>query len=144
MNEPFLGRIITEAVVPLMAPAYPTLNDALDHIVQTVTREEEQFQRTLSVGTALLDEVMARMESEGESVVPGDALFRLYDTYGFPVELAEEIALDRQMSVDREGFQRGMESQRERGRAATSFGGGAEGSEAYRLLSTPLDPIHRL
>ncbi len=136
VNQPFLGQIITEAVIPLMAPAYPALNDARGHIVQTVTREEEQFQRTLSVGTALLDEVMARMESDGESVVPGDALFRLYDTYGFPVELAEEIALDREMSVDHEGFQREMEAQRTRGREATSFGGGAEGSEAYRLLSS--------
>ncbi len=136
VNEPFLGRIITEAVIPLMAPAYPALNDARDHIVQTVTREEEQFQRTLSVGTALLDEVTARMETEGESVVPGDALFRLYDTYGFPVELAEEIALDRGMSVDRDSFEQEMEAQRARGRAATTFGGGDEGSEAYRLLSS--------
>ncbi len=136
VNEPFLGRIITEAVIPLMSPAYPALNDAVDHIVQTVTREEEQFQRTLSVGTALLDEVMARLESDGETVAPGDALFRLYDTYGFPVELAEEILADRGLTADREGFQQEMEAQRERGRAATSFGGGAEGSEAYRLLSS--------
>ena len=136
VNEPFLARIITEAVIPLMVPAYPALNDALDHIVQTVTREEEQFQRTLSVGTALLDEVMARLEADGETVAPGDALFRLYDTYGFPVELAEEILADRGLNADREGFQQEMEAQRERGRAATSFGGGAEGSEAYRLLSS--------
>ncbi len=135
VNEPFLGRIITEAVIPQMASAYPALIDARDHIVQTVTREEEQFQRTLSVGIALLDEVMARMEADAESVVPGDTLFRLYDTYGFPVELAEEIALDRGMSVDREGFQQEMDEQRARGRAATTFGGGAEGSEAHRLLS---------
>ena len=135
VNEPFLGHIITESVIPLMAPAYPALNDARDHIVQTVTREEEQFSRTLSVGTALLDEVMARMEADGETVVPGDALFRLYDTYGFPVELAEEIALDRGMSVDRDGFQQEMDAQRARGRASTTFGDGAEGSEAYRLLS---------
>ena len=135
VNEPFLGHIITEAVIPLMAPAYPALNDARDHIVQTVTREEEQFSRTLSVGTALLDEVMARMEADGETVVPGDALFRLYDTYGFPVELAEEIALDHGMSVDRDGFQQEMDAQRARGREAATFGGGAEGSEAYRLLS---------
>ena len=135
VNEPFLGRIITDAVIPQMASAYPALIDALDHIVQTVTREEEQFQRTLSVGIALLDEVMARMEAGAESVVPGDTLFRLYDTYGFPVELAEEIALDRGMSVDRDGFQQEMEAQRARGRAATTFGGGAEGSEAHRLLS---------
>ena len=67
--------------------------------------------------------------------MPGDTLFRLYDTYGFPVELAEEIALDRGMSVDRDGFQQEMDEQRARGRAATTFGGGAEGSEAQRLLS---------
>ena len=136
VNEPFLGRIITDAVIPLMVGPYPGLNDARDHIVQTVTREEEQFQRTLSVGTALLDEVMGRMEADGETVVPGDALFRLYDTYGFPVELAEEIAQDRGLSADREGFQAEMDAQRARGRAATSFGGASEGTEAYRLLSS--------
>ena len=135
VTEPFLGRIITQAVIPLMAAAYPALSDAKDHIVQTVTREEEQFQRTLSVGTALLNEVMARMEAEGESVVPGEALFRLYDTYGFPVELAEEVAADRGLTVDREGFQSQMEAQRVRGRAATSFSGGPESVEGYRLLS---------
>ena len=136
VREPFLGRIITEAVLPVMSPAYPALHDALDHIVQTVTREEEQFQRTLSVGTALLDEVVVQIESTNESVVPGDALFRLYDTYGFPVEVAEEMLADRGLSADRDGFQREMEAQRKRGRAAASFGDGTAASEAYRLLAS--------
>ncbi len=136
LNEPFLGRMITRAIVPLMAPAYPSLTDARDHIVQTVTREEEQFQRTLSVGTALLDEVMARMDANAETVIPGDTLFRLYDTYGFPVELAQEIARDRGMGVDKDAFQQEMEAQRTRGRATTSLGSGSVGSETYRLLSS--------
>ena len=136
VTEPFFGRIVTEAVIPLMAAAYPGLLSAQDHIVRTVTREEEQFSRTLSVGAALLDEVVQQLQEQGKTIVPGDALFRLYDTYGFPPEMAEEIATDHGMAADREGFHREMDAQRERGRAATTFSGGAESSEAYRLLAS--------
>ena len=135
VTEPFFGRIVTEAVIPLMAAAYPGLLSAQDHIVRTVTREEEQFSRTLSVGAVLLDEVVQQLQEQGKTIVPGDALFRLYDTYGFPPEMAEEIATDHGMAADREGFHREMDAQRERGRAATTFSGGAESSEAYRLLA---------
>ena len=136
VTEPFFGRIVTEAVIPQMTQAYPGLVDAQDHIVQTVAREEEQFSRTLSVGTALLEEVVQQLQVEGKTIVPGEALFRLYDTYGFPLEMAEEVATDRGMTADREGFQREMDAQRERGRAGATFGGIRQSSEAYRLLAS--------
>jgi alanyl-tRNA synthetase len=135
VQGPFMGRIV-EDVFQVMGRAYPGLLEAREHIVTTVLREEEQFQRTLSVGTALLEDVVSDVIAQGGATVPGDQLFRLYDTYGFPLEMAEEVAADRELTVDREGFQKAMEAQRERGRAASAFGHAREVSEAYRTLSS--------
>lgn len=135
VQGPFLDRII-EVVFNNMGAAYPSLIEARDHILTTVAREEEQFQRTLAVGTALLDEVVSQLVAQGETTVPGDELFRLYDTYGFPLEMAEEVAADRNLTVDGEGFQKAMDAQRERGRAASGFSAAREISEAYRTLSS--------
>ncbi|MBI4236384.1 MAG: alanine--tRNA ligase, partial [Chloroflexi bacterium] len=135
VEGPFMGRMMG-VVFTVMGPAYPEILAGREHILSTVAREEERFQETLAVGTALLDEVITQALAQGEAAISGRELFRLYDTYGFPLEMAEEVAADRGLTVDRAGFEGEMAVQRERARAAHTFGAARQVSEAYRQLSS--------
>ena len=81
--------------------------------------EEEQFAKTLEQGLKILEQDLAELKG---SVIPGDVVFKLYDTYGFPVDLTGDIARERELTLDEEGFEREMEAQRERARSASAFG----------------------
>ena len=136
IGEPFLAEMASE-VIDHMGGAYPELVSARDHILRTVSREEGQFGQTLSVGGALLEDVIAKTTAAGGGTVGGEDAFRLYDTYGFPIELTEEVAAERGLSIDRGGFEQAMAAQRERGRAGGGFGTGSRGvTEAHRALSS--------
>ena len=135
ISDPFLAPMATH-VIDQMGNVYPELIAAKDHILLTVSGEEERFDQTLAVGNALLEDVVAKVVEEGGGIVSGEHAFRLYDTYGFPIELTEEVVAEQGISVDREGFDRAMALQRERGRAAGGFSGAREVSEAHRALSS--------
>ncbi|MGB9857087.1 MAG: alanine--tRNA ligase [Dictyoglomaceae bacterium] len=113
VEEPFLYRLAPK-VVEIMNSFYPELNPKKDYIMRVLRREEEQFLKTLEQGLYLLDS----MAKKGEKELSGDFVFKLYDTYGFPVELTIEIAQERGWKIDLEGFNRAMEEQRQKARAS--------------------------
>ena len=117
LEGPFLGSIV-EATIEKMGGNYPDLQRGHDFIQQTVLQEEERFQQTLSIGLALFEEVLADEGVRKAGVIPGAQLFRLYDTYGFPIDMAEEVAHDEGLTIDRQGFEQELEAQRERARSA--------------------------
>ncbi|MBI2836062.1 MAG: alanine--tRNA ligase [Acidobacteria bacterium] len=124
-TEPMLFRLV-DVVVHEMAGAYPELGRNRDAVVQVVRREEERFDAVLNAGLPRLEEVLDRTAG-GSQVVPGEEMFRLYDSFGLPVDFIEDLAGERRLTIDRAGFERAMESQRERGRAAGSFEAGRAG-----------------
>ncbi len=109
---------VTGVVVRLMRSAYPDLVDRAGLVSRVTRREEERFLVTLEKGLEILETELARLLKAGDRRVAGDLIFKLYDTYGFPVDLTEDIARDKGLSTDREGFIRAMEEQRERARKA--------------------------
>ncbi len=120
-EDPFLWQA-AEAVIETMLPAYPYLEARRPLILEAIREEERRFQETLDTGLALLEEALEGLEGR---VIPGEVAFRLYDTYGFPLDLTRRIAWERGLSVDEEGFGRALDAQRARSRAATA--------EAFRL-----------
>lgn len=118
--EPALHRI-ARAVIDRMGEAYPDLAERGEFIERVWTSEEARFLETIERGEQLLGEVIGRIRSSGGDRVPGDQAFLLHDTYGFPIELTRELAAESGLSVDEEGFEREMEAQRERARAAARF-----------------------
>ncbi len=117
LKEPFLFKLVPE-VVKVMGEAYPELQEKSSFISRVVKAEEERFCSTLEEGLNILEETLKELSSKGETVIPGEEVFRLSDTYGFPWELTEEIAKESGMKIDHEGFEAELEKQRERARAA--------------------------
>ncbi len=137
MTEPFLYRIVG-SVVDTYKEAYPELEGKREHISEVVKTEEERFIQTLAQGLALLDDIVEDLRKSGRRQISGQELFRLYDTYGFPVELTEEIALERGIELDKAGFEDEMQKQRERARAAFAGYEAAEEKGAYAELARKL------
>ncbi len=120
-EEPFIFTLAS-LVAELMSTGYPELGKSREYAAQIVRNEEEKFSGTLSQGLTLLEEVISGVRSRGESVIPGEELFKLYDTFGFPFDLATEISEEKGLTVDAEGFQRELEKQRQRARASWKGG----------------------
>ncbi|QPS71271.1 alanine--tRNA ligase [Lactococcus garvieae] len=118
----FLAQFVP-VVGKIMESYYPEVLEKQDFIMQIVDREEEAFGRTIDGGSKLLDELLAKLKEEGKTMLEGQDIFRLYDTYGFPVELTEELAEDAGFKIDHEGFQAAMKEQQDRARAAVVKGG---------------------
>jgi len=138
VTEPFLYKV-ADKVVDVMGETYPELVQARVQIEQIVRREEERFHSTLEHGMVLLEELFGALQTRGDTQVSGKDLFRLYDTYGFPVEIAEEVAAERGYSVDRPGFEVEMEQQR--ARARMSWAGSGEGGVQEKYLALR-DAVH--
>ncbi|MGN8250965.1 alanine--tRNA ligase [Pseudomonas sp. SMV7] len=110
---------IVAALVAEMGEAFPELNSQQAHIERVLKAEEEQFAKTLEQGLRILEQDLAQLKGD---VVPGDVVFKLYDTYGFPMDLTADIARERELTIDEAGFEREMDAQRERARSASAFG----------------------
>ncbi|MBB3230073.1 alanine--tRNA ligase [Halomonas stenophila] len=106
------------ALDAVMGDAYPELREARHQIERVLLKEEEQFARTLEHGMGLLEEALGEIEGE---VLAGETVFKLYDTYGFPFDLTADVCRERGVSLDEAGFERELEAQRERARAASQF-----------------------
>ncbi|MGC2373804.1 MAG: alanine--tRNA ligase, partial [Solirubrobacteraceae bacterium] len=121
------------AVAETMGSAYPELGRSLEMVSDILEREEHRFVETLSLGLGMLEDLI----NGGVPVVPGSDAFMLHDTYGFPVELTAEIAAERKVGLDMEGFEQAMERQRELARSAAGGGGGdeLESQAAGRLVA---------
>lgn len=117
IRRPFMVEM-ADVVSSVFSHAYPELVARRNHIYKVISSEEERFLERLDQGTTMLHEVVADLESQGSLVIPGSKAFKLYDTYGFPLELTREIAGESGMSVDEEGFNKAMDEQRERARAS--------------------------
>ena len=116
--EPFFFKLV-QALADQMGKAYPELVSGADMAMHVLKQEEERFAETLSTGMALLEQEIAQLSSK---VIPGATVFKLYDTYGFPVDLTADLARERGLTVDQAGFESAMEAQRERARSASRFG----------------------
>ena len=116
-TEPFFASLV-ETLVEQMGDAYPQLREKQAVIEAALAGEEEQFARTLDKGMAILDETLGELEG---SVIPGEVIFRLYDTYGFPVDLTNDIARERHLTLDLDGYEAEMEQQRRRSQEGGSF-----------------------
>ncbi|MDP8218436.1 MAG: alanine--tRNA ligase [Candidatus Theseobacter exili] len=117
IEEPFLYRLCP-VVVSVMKDAYPELVEPRDHVSHIVKSEEERFLNTLEVGLPILEEYIEAVKKESSAKIPGNEVFTLYDTYGFPVEMTEEIAGEQNVLIDIEGFQQCMKGQKQKARAS--------------------------
>lgn len=122
ITEPFLYKLV-ETVGAIMESYYPEVLEKRDFIEKIVKREEETFARTIDAGSGHLEELLADLKAAGMDTLEGKDIFKLYDTYGFPVELTEELAEDAGYKIDHEGFKAAMKEQQDRARAAVVKGG---------------------
>ena len=116
------GQFFNKLVAPLvqeMGDAYPELAKAQAHVEKVLAKEETRFAETLDQGMEILESAIADLNGKE---IPGDVVFKLYDTYGFPVDLTADVARERELSVDQAGFEAAMQGQRDKAKAASKFG----------------------
>lgn len=117
IERPFMYELVP-VVGEVMKDFYPDVNEKADFIQRVIRTEEERFHETLSEGLTILDKIVAETKAASKGIVSGEDVFRLYDTYGFPVDLTEEYVEEAGLAIDRPGFEEEMNKQRERARAA--------------------------
>lgn len=122
IKETFLYKLV-QTVGEIMASYYPEILEKRDFIEKIVKREEETFARTIDAGSGHLDQLLAQLKEAGKDTLEGKDIFKLYDTYGFPVELTEEMAEEAGYKIDHDGFKAAMKEQQDRARAAVVKGG---------------------
>lgn len=125
-SGPFFHQLVGE-VVAQMGEAYPLIAQTQTQLEKVLLKEEQQFELTLDQGMRILTDAIAQLD---EKEIPGEVVFKLYDTYGFPTDLTADIARERHLTLDMAGFDRAMEAQRERARAASQFGSADTGDLA--------------
>lgn len=113
----FLAKL-SETVIEGSKDGYPELDEKREFIFKVLDQEEEKFNKTIDQGLSILADMEAEMEAKGEKVLSGENTFKLYDTYGFPVDLTKEILEEKGLSVDEDGFKAAMEEQRVKAREA--------------------------
>lgn len=134
IHDTFLYRLIDD-VISLMAEAYPELTSNRQMIKNVIFREEERFLETLNNGLRLWSEEVKKFKSQDRQIIPGEFIFRLYDTYGFPLDLTEEMARDEGFRLDHQGFEQAMANQRARAREHWKGSGEEALAEIYRTLA---------
>ncbi len=134
ITKPFLYRL-TGVIVDEMRDAYPELADSRDHVAKLVLYEEERFGQTLDSGLALLNETVAKLKAAKQAMIPGEVLFKLYDTFGFPLDLVADMARDQHLELDEEGYRRAMQEQRDKARAAWAGSGEEKVKPVYREVA---------
>ena len=131
LKKPFLHET-AKVVFDIMEPAYPDLKEASAFITNVIENEEVRFSETLDNGLRVLNDSLAELRAKGEAQVPGDLIFKLYDTFGFPVDIVRDVVRDEGLTLDTDGFETRMEQQRQQSRSKIAFSGI---SDAYRQLS---------
>ncbi len=119
MNEPFIYKLVP-VLVEEMAQAYPEIKEKRPHIINVIHAEEEAFGRTLETGLAHINEYVLKAETGKFRIMPGEVVFRLYDTFGFPYDLTEIIAAEHGLTLDKDGFEKLMQKQQEQSRKPIS------------------------
>jgi len=131
LTQPFLHRT-AGVVFDIMQSAYPELADARAFVSSVIKNEEVRFFETLDHGLRVLNDALAELKADGRKVVPGGLIFKLYDTYGFPVDIVRDVVRDEDMQLDMDSFERNMQHQRERSRQVSTF---ASTVEAFKKLT---------
>lgn len=134
LDRPFLSETAL-AVMESMQDMYPELLESRSYISRVILNEEERFSETLDNGLRLLQNEIKRLQDEGQTVIPGALIFKLYDTYGFPIDIVTDMGRDLELQADEAGFEALMEKQREQSRIHWKGSGEREISEAYRQLA---------
>ncbi|MBW2193566.1 MAG: alanine--tRNA ligase, partial [Deltaproteobacteria bacterium] len=129
--RPFLHET-AEVVFDIMKPEYPDLLNAAAFITNVIENEEVRFSETLDHGLKILNDGLADLKAKGQTRVPGDLIFKLYDTYGFPIDIVQDVVRDQELSIDMEGYDQAMEAQRAKSKSVVAF---TQISEAYKNLS---------
>ena len=136
IDREFLTEIL-EVAIAQNDRAYPELDAKRDYINKVISIEEERFHATIDAGLGILSDMMESAKKNGETMLSGDGVFKLYDTYGFPIDLTKEIAEEAGLEVDEEGFKALMLEQRNRARAARGKVGGWDASQKDLLAGLP-------
>jgi len=136
LNRPFLHEV-SRAVIRTMGGAYPDLVDKEPYITKVVLNEEQRFIETLDGGLKILADEVALLKRQGKKVIPGEVVFKLYDTHGFPTDLTADIVRKEGFAIDMEGFAAAMEAQREKARESWKGSGQEAVAESYHQFSTP-------
>jgi len=132
-DKPFLHDVVI-AVVDVMKDAYPDIAEKQSFIQKVIFNEEQRFLETLDTGLRILKDEVDDLKKAGKTVIPGDVVFKLYDTYGFPVDLTADIVKKDNFTVDMEGFEKLMEEQRERARESWKGSGETAVADSYKKL----------
>ena len=131
LNKSFLHETV-EAVCQSMGGAYPDLLEGRNFITNVIVNEENRFSETLDNGLRVLNDALGEMEAKGQKEISGDVIFKLYDTFGFPVDIVEDVIRDQGITLDRDGFQECMKKQKAQSRSTVAFEGAGE---AFASLS---------
>jgi alanyl-tRNA synthetase len=132
LTRPFLHQT-ARVVFEIMKPAYPELLDASSFITNVIKNEELRFIETLDTGLRLLKDTLSDLEAGGRNQIPGEVIFKLYDTYGFPVDIVRDVVREKDFTLDMSGFDKAMDLQRAQSRSKTSF---MEISDAFKKLTS--------
>ncbi|MBW2426272.1 MAG: alanine--tRNA ligase [Deltaproteobacteria bacterium] len=141
-ERPFIHSV-ADAVIDQMGEAYPELVERRAYITDRIRREEERFLETLSKGLTLLEGELGELRAKGASELPGETVFKLYDTYGFPVDLTADILVGHGMTLDQAGFDEAMGEQKARARAAWKGSGDTAVQEIYGRIASNLQTTFR-
>jgi alanyl-tRNA synthetase len=141
-DSPFIHSV-ADAVIDQMGEAYPELVERRAYITDRIRREEERFLETLSKGLALLEGEIGELRAKGVSELPGETVFKLYDTFGFPIDLTADILVGHGMALDQSGFDEAMSVQKTRARAAWKGSGDAAVQEVYGRIAQDLQTTFR-
>jgi len=141
-DTPFI-HAVADKVIDEMSEAYPELSDRRAYITDRIRREEERFLETLSKGMDLLDGEIQELEAKGQKTLPGETVFRLYDTFGFPVDLTADILVGHGMALDQGGFDGAMAEQRARARASWKGSGDTAVQEVYGRIAADVETTFR-
>lgn len=131
LTKPFLHET-TKVVFDIMRPNYPELGEASAFITNVIENEEQRFSETLDHGLRLLNDSLSELRAKGEAQIPGDLIFKLYDTFGFPVDIVQDVIREDKFTMDMDGFNQHMDNQREKSRSVVAF---TDMSEAYKDLN---------
>ncbi|MEI7640795.1 MAG: alanine--tRNA ligase [bacterium] len=137
MKETFLYKVVP-VINHIMGEAYPDITHRKDYIMQIIKMEEEKFQETMDKGIEILNTEIKNMQAKGDLTLSGEVAFKLYDTFGFPVEITDEILRENKMTLDAEGFKANMEKQRQLAKASW------QGVEVGELGRLPQEIISKL
>ena len=130
LMKPFLGQT-AQTVFDIMKSAYPDLDESAAFIRNVIENEELRFSETLDTGLKLLNDSLADIKAAGKQKVPGDLIFKLYDTFGFPVDIVQDVVRETDLTLDMGGFEHHMEEQRTRSRSKVTFDGLGEAYKAF-------------